>query len=255
MEKSEAEAFMRRQTWLAGTSVDFQDQVLARCDLIRFKSGGSVYEAGDEAGGLFGVVSGRIELHLPAHSAGPTLSYIGGPGFWAGDTAAVTGQPRLITIVAGADCELLRLTRAELQRLAAKDPLVWRYVLTLVASNYAKAIRVVDALKRTDPIHRVAAILLVLYEDLPAGINVIEASQSDIAALSQLGRSVVNAALRQMQAEGVILRGYGSIEVTDAAKLGALVGAKKSRSAPRPSRRRSELSPRGANVVWRFSRD
>lgn len=36
-------------TWLTGTTADFQDQVLAKCDMLRFGKSDLIYDAGDEA--------------------------------------------------------------------------------------------------------------------------------------------------------------------------------------------------------------
>jgi CRP/FNR family transcriptional regulator, cyclic AMP receptor protein len=167
MDREQAEAFLRNRTWLSETSTDFQDRMLAKCNFLQFQANGSVYEAQDEPSGLFGVAEGHIELHLPARDGGPTLTFIGAPGFWAGDIAAVTGQPRRISIVAGSDCQLLRISRAEILRMAASDPAVWRYIAVLLARNYRTAIDVVDALGRADPTARVAATLLNLMENPP----------------------------------------------------------------------------------------
>jgi CRP/FNR family transcriptional regulator, cyclic AMP receptor protein len=219
MEKRQAHAFIRRVTWLSETSPDFRDQLLAKCDLLSFKAGQSVYDAGDEPGGVFGVVEGHIELHLPAHDGGPTLTLVGGPGFWAGDIAAVTGQPRRIAIVAGSDCQLLRFSRAEILRMATNDPVVWRYLALLLARNLRKAINVIDAISRRDPVARVAATLLNLTEDPPQDLRAISASQSDLAALTRLSRSAVNSALKDLQAGGLIQRRYGAIDVNDATAL------------------------------------
>jgi CRP/FNR family transcriptional regulator, cyclic AMP receptor protein len=98
MERRQAEAFLRRVTWLGEAPEDFQDQVLAKCDMLRYKKSDLIYDAGDEASGLFGVVEGHLEVHLPAPGVTPTLSYIGGPGSWFGDIAAVTGARRRIRL-------------------------------------------------------------------------------------------------------------------------------------------------------------
>jgi CRP-like cAMP-binding protein len=127
MDKRQAEAFLRSMTWLAESPADFQDQVLAKCDMLRFRRSDLIYDAGDEASGLFGVVEGHLEVHLPTPGVAATPSYIGGPGSWFGDIAAVTGQRRKIAIVAGSDCQLLRLPRLEIVRMTASDPIVWRY--------------------------------------------------------------------------------------------------------------------------------
>lgn len=218
MERRQADAFLRSVTWLADAPAEFKDQVLSKCDMLWFGKSDLVYDAGDEASGLFGVVEGHVEVHLPAPGVLATLSYIAGPGSWFGDIAAVTGQRRKIAIVAGSDCQLLRLPRKEVARMTASDPIVWRYFLFLLARNYAKTMSVVSALKQSDPVKRVASMLLILSEDILDG-NRIGASQSDLAELTHLGRSKVNSSLKALEGRGHIRRRYGSIEVTNAMGL------------------------------------
>jgi CRP/FNR family transcriptional regulator, cyclic AMP receptor protein len=218
MDRRQAEAFLRSVTWLAEAPVHFQDQVLAKCDMVRFKKSDLIYDAGDEASGLFGVVEGYLELHLPAPGVTATLSYIGGPGSWFGDIAAVTGEPRRITIAAGTDCQLLRLPRLEIVRMTANDPILWRQFTLLLVRNYIKAMGLIWTLKQDDPVKRVACLLLILNEEDLGGAG-IAASQSDIAELSNLGRSKVNSSLKALEGRGHVRRRYGAIEVTSATGL------------------------------------
>jgi len=229
MERRQADAFLRSVTWLADAPADFQDQVLAKCDMLRFGRSDLIYDAGDEASGLFGVVEGHLEVHLPAPGVDATLSYIGGPGSWFGDIAAVTGQRRKIGIIAGSDCQLLRLPRSEIARMTASDPIVWRHFLFLLARNYAKTMSVVSALKQSDPVRRVACMLLVLSEE-SLGATGIAASQSDIAELTHLGRSKVNASLKALEGLGHIRRRYGLVEVTNATGLRDFISGPVSRN-------------------------
>jgi CRP-like cAMP-binding protein len=212
--RKQAEAVVRSHGWLSRTSRDFQDLVLAKCDLLRLKPTQNAYEVGDQAGGLFGVARGRVEMHLPAHGLEPTLSYIGGPGYWVGDAAAVSGRPRVLSVIAASHCQLLRLPRAELQRLGAGNPAVWANIAMLLAASTVICISLIDALKRNDPVARVAATLVVLLDDLPNGAAVLDISQSDLASIAHLGRVSVNAALKELQSRGWIRRRYGSIELT-----------------------------------------
>jgi CRP/FNR family transcriptional regulator, cyclic AMP receptor protein len=222
MQRAQADAFIRRVTWLAETPVAFQDRLLAKCDVLRLQKAETLYSVGDAATGLYGVVEGYVEVHIPERGVESTLSYVGGPGCWLGDIAAVTGQPRRVSIVGRSACRLLRLPRAEVVRMTDSDPLAWRYFLLLLARNYARTVRVVYALKQADPLRRVAAMLLVLLEDNPPGAMEAQASQSDIAELANLGRTKVNASLKALERRGMIRRGYASIEVTDSQALQAL---------------------------------
>jgi CRP-like cAMP-binding protein len=209
---------LRRIGWLAGTPRAFQDAVLERCDLLQLAPGMPIYHAGDEAGGIFGVVEGRIELHLAAGDAS-SLAYIGGPGYWAGELAALRGHPRRFTLAARTACRLMRLPRAEIARLANDEPGRWRHFAELAASNLALAIDVVDCLRRPDPVGRVAAVLLILAREERDTGRELRVTQYDLAALTRLSRGAVNGALAALEARGWVERRYRAIALAD---LGAL---------------------------------
>jgi CRP-like cAMP-binding protein len=65
MQRAQADAFIRRVTWLAETPVAFQDRLLAKCDILRLRKAETLYDVGDAATGLYGVVEGYIELRIP----------------------------------------------------------------------------------------------------------------------------------------------------------------------------------------------
>lgn len=219
MDKLAAGAFVRRHGWLSRTPVPFQDEVIARSDLLSLTGGQALYHADDPAGGLFAIVAGRIELHYPVTGDDPTLAYICGPGIWAGDTAAVGGRRRRMTLIAGSGLQALRLPRAQLLRIADADPLAWRYFAELVANNYFNCLDVIDALRRGDPIERIAMSLCNLLFEQPEGEVVVNASQADLGAMTQLSRGTANTALGALESRGLIRRGYGVIEILDTAAL------------------------------------
>src|SRR5271165_3036749 len=116
MDRRQVSDFVTRHGWLSQTPAHFQEQLLARCDLVTVKLGGAVYQDGDEAASLFAIVEGRIDMHVPVHDEHPTLAYICGPGYWVGD-GAVAQRTRLMAMVASPGCQMLRLSRVDMQRL------------------------------------------------------------------------------------------------------------------------------------------
>ena len=219
MDKQAAAAFVRRHGWLSRMPAPFQDEVIARSDLLTLGHGQSIYHAGDPAGGLFAVVAGRIEFHYPASSENPTLAYVCGPGIWAGDSGAVLGRRRRVTLIAGAGLQTLRLPRSEMQRITNADPFAWRCFADLLANNSRNMLDVIDALRRSDPIERIAMTLCNLLLDQPEGEVIVRASQADLGSMAQLGRGTVNAALADLEKRGLIRRSYAAVDVIDAVAL------------------------------------
>lgn len=221
MNRQDACGIARQLGWLSEIHSELRDVILDRCELLHFRAEESIYNIGDEPGGLYGVVQGSIQLSLLFPEGGNGLAYVGGPGFWVGDAAAVTGQKRRMTLSAASDCHLLRLTSARLFTLADERPQVWRLVAYLASKNVILAIDIIDALRRDDSVERVAATILNLHQNGPQHGGKLTISQSDLGTLAKLSRSRTSGALNELQKKGWLSLGYATIEITD---WGALSG-------------------------------
>ncbi|MGR3663068.1 MAG: Crp/Fnr family transcriptional regulator [Paracoccaceae bacterium] len=187
--------------------------------MIEFRKGESIYEAFDDPGGIIGMTEGLVALHLPERGSKNTLGHIGGPGYWTGDISALTGRERTISIIARTDCKILKLSRAEMQRLGDRDPISWRYFSEIAGRNLAQAIYVIEALKHMVPAQRVAMTILNLNRDLGPFGNVVPLSQSEFSAAADLSRSSVNAAMTVLKNRHFVKVEYGGVEVLDIEKL------------------------------------
>jgi CRP/FNR family transcriptional regulator, cyclic AMP receptor protein len=209
------DASVFRKGWLSQTPTDFREMVLSRSDLIKLGPGEALYHAGDDAGGLYGVVSGLIELHLHPLGHAPTLLLIVGPGFWTGEFATATGRPRLIALIARSECNILRLSRAEFLRLAQDRPQTWQLLAQLAVGNVERAIMIIAALRQQSPLARLALTLAYLAREADLRPAVLRLTQAELGVLAQMSRGAVNAALAQIEARGLIRREYAAIIVTD----------------------------------------
>lgn len=90
---------------------------------VFLRSGEVLYEIGDPGEDLFIVVSGRVFSATPANGADSVVTEHG-RGEMIGDIEALTREERSSRVFAVRDSELIRLTRADLNRLAEKKPRV-----------------------------------------------------------------------------------------------------------------------------------
>lgn len=225
MNKADASVIARTHGWLSGTPSDFQDKVLARCDLLQFAPGTSLYTAGDEAGGLYCVVEGAIKLYLTWPSGEPGLGHVAGPGYWAGDLAALTGRSRRISLTAKTHCHVLRLPRPGLLSLAEEQEGSWRHFVALMSSSLSLTLDIIDALKRDNNTKRVAACIINLAEGATDGPKTIHVSQSELGEIANLSRSRVNDIVSDFERRGWMRRGYARIDVIDISALSSFLNS------------------------------
>jgi CRP-like cAMP-binding protein len=108
--------------------VDHEDwaRLIDYTERRRFRRGDVIVEAGDVDRSLWIVVAGTLELFLPDHRK-PFVSI--GRHSIVGEMAFLDGRPRCATIRARTDGELLRLTFAAFEVLAARHPVLGRKIL------------------------------------------------------------------------------------------------------------------------------
>jgi CRP/FNR family cyclic AMP-dependent transcriptional regulator len=223
--KSEAMELLGELGWLATTPAHFRAAMLLECDLLPLRRGETLFSAGDHSGGIFGVVKGRIELHLPAGFEGSTLAFACGAGHWFGEISALGGGERRVSIIAAKDTLILRLMRANMQRIAEQDPEAWMHFARLLARNLGIAMDVVTAIRFEHPLQRIAAMLQFLLRADESRGPKISVSQSDLGAMAGLSRNSVNRALAELERLGIIHRSYGVVEIIDLAGLRGVLTA------------------------------
>lgn len=201
--------------WMASTPMAFRDAVVARGDVVLLRRGQQVYEEGDDGGGIFGVASGRLEVHVQSEVDAPTLAHLMFPGDWFGEIAAIDGATRRVTIVARVETRALRLTRADMMRIIQDDPAASLQFSQLGTRNFIKAIGLISMLRRDDPISRLAALLVTLLGPDGKGSSAIIVSQSDLGAMARLGRTTTNYALSKLEGLGLIECRYNALTVID----------------------------------------
>lgn len=192
--------------WAEEAPRDLLSAILARADMVEAKQGFGLYNADDPEGGLFHVLSGRLDVLLPEEGLAHPLGHCLGPGWWAGDISAISGQPRRIALFAGRDSNVLRLTRSELARLCDEFPQMWQILAKMAAENMDIAIGASASLRIEDPTWRVAACLLRLTRTGPGWNNALPISQSELASIANISRRRVIDALSELDRRGATSR-------------------------------------------------
>jgi CRP-like cAMP-binding protein len=209
--------------WLAQASPELRSEIARRCDLIVAQEVRSLYWAGDPASGIFGVVSGRLDVHLPHWGGGRSLVHVLGPGWWVGDMAAISGELRRLDVTMHGDTRLMRLSRAEIGRICDRFPEMQKCLLAMMAANMRTLIEVVESLGFSDPTSRVGACLSRLDRTGSGWQGRLPVTQGELAVIARLSRRRTNAALNALEASGALRLRYREIEIRDRERLRELI--------------------------------
>lgn len=214
MDRPSAEKIMTTTGWLSRQPADFQRDVLGRSLLKRYNAGNILYGVDDDGTGVFGLLSGVIEVQLPN---GQTAT-VGTAGYWIGEAAAFRRAPRRASLVARSDVWAYYLPLAEFETLIA-NPDHCRSFAHLTIEHLEDALRVLASLMTSDVVARVSGRLLSLLTAQSGAATELSLTQTDLASMCGLSRQSVNKALRRLAEEGAVSSRYGKVTVVDPAKL------------------------------------
>lgn len=219
MDRRTAEKLILRQGWLSEQDKAFQTAVLQRAKLVQHGAGDFVFHAGDEAGGICGVVAGGVGVYMPTGGGDMKLAHISRSGLWFGYGPLIRGRRRALTFNPVEDTWLLQVplpALQELQRLSADHQ---RAIFSVSEYGMDTAILVIENLLIPNHAQRIAATLLRVLppqeDDRMNETARIMLTQAQLAEMASVGRQVVNRALQSLGRKGLIASAYGSIVILD----------------------------------------
>ncbi|HZE66624.1 MAG TPA: cyclic nucleotide-binding domain-containing protein [Sporichthyaceae bacterium] len=128
--------------FLDGASDRQWSQFKSFCETRHHANGSTIVKAGEQDRSLWMVVGGALDVTVPGP---PPTRHRVGSGTVIGEVAFFDGQPRSADIAASGDVELLVLTYANFERLAAADPALAQLLLLDLGRFLAQRLRASEA--------------------------------------------------------------------------------------------------------------
>jgi CRP/FNR family cyclic AMP-dependent transcriptional regulator len=208
-----------RQGWLANQPVEFQQEAIRHATLRTFGAGDYFHHAGDDPGGVHGIVSGGVGVLVPGRGTAIRLAGVLRTGIWFGHGPVMTGRPRVLTFRAMETSQTLYIPLQALQQLMAFDPAFARAVGSLSDFTMDFAIATVADLLIPDSARRLAAVVLRSVDAQPDGGSmqplVLRLRQSELAEMANLSERMVGRILKRFEASGWTAAGYGGLTLVD----------------------------------------
>ncbi len=217
----EARSFLASSRWLQEFPQDLRAEFLNRTRLLPpFERDERVFNIGDSADGIYGIVSGTFGFEIAPQEEGPYLTHQLRPGDWFGELAHVMRSPRHTTLYANGPGLCLRISAKELSQLLASDPRLWRYLATSLAHATLVAMTALNDLMLRAPAKRLAATLLRVAglrnrEPLIEADLDIDLTLAELALMTNISRSCVADNLRHFRERGFLVHRYGHIRLCD----------------------------------------
>src|SRR5260221_11610908 len=199
--------------------------LLANARPVKLSADEVLFLTGDPGDGCYRLEEGLLKVSMDSPSGAERILAILGPGSIVGDMAMIDGRPRSASVSALRDCKLSFISRSAFEAVAAKNPEIYKHLLSLLAARLRDTDQVVAAGSFLPPKGRVARALLDLAKafgrDVGGGRIVIQQkiSQSDVAAMAGIARENVSRILNEWMRSNLVTRLSGYYCLESAAKL------------------------------------
>lgn len=218
-------AMLGRNHWFARRPTDLRRKLVAHAQVSTVEAGHWLYDAGDEARGLYGVLSGSVTTYVALDNGENVPVNISGPSSIFGYAAQVLGGHRVTTAVTHERSEIIFIPQHALAAIARDLPSLWLHFAELATEQLTWAVKVLAERSRLPPRAQVASRLqayAVVWgnED---GTATLPIRQDELAEMTGLSRKTVNLILRDFERRGFVALGYREIGIRDADGLKRLV--------------------------------
>jgi CRP-like cAMP-binding protein len=206
---------LEAQGWLAERSKAARAKLSAIAKLRNFVKDDRIYLAGDPANGMFGLVSGSLNISFPRGDGEDYTIHRAGAGFWLGDLALISGKPRLVSVRAAEPTVMVHFAPQDITRLLREDPRLYADFYALTYENVEIALRLVSNLAIASTDKRLADRLIMEFDALNNGDGWVPLSQSELAKLLAVSLPTLQRGVRRFVNAGVLVSSYGRMRVVN----------------------------------------
>jgi len=217
--------------WLSVVPEKLRSQIVDACTTRSVKKRDFLWHFGDGVDGLYLILSGCLRVETSESQHGPSMLTIFHQGSWVGEAEVLGGTRRITAMSALRNCALLFLPRSDLMAFSRQYPEVWRGLGYLATEHMYLAIAsLYDMMIRSSPARVAAVLLRICGIRVPAfpGITAtdLDVTQTELAQLCNLSRSVVSTVLDDFEKRGLIRTRYGRVQILDINALADEAGVK-----------------------------
>lgn len=210
------------QGWFSERSPEIRARLGAIAKLRNFAKNNRLYLAGDPPNGMFGLISGSLNISIPRADGDDYTAHRAGTGFWIGDLALFSQGPRLVSVHAAEPTLMVHLPAHELNRLVEEDPRLYADFYPLTYENFRTAFDIISNLAMPSTEKRVADRLLLEATARGDGNGWIPLSQSELANLTAVSLPTLKRIIRRFAEAGLVDQQYARIQVLDKDALARL---------------------------------
>lgn len=223
------QAVLRRGNWFSSLPDEVALRLMSRAMVLRLSGRQQLFARGDAFCGIYCVLEGVVRLSALNQDGRESIMGFTEVSQWFGEISLFDRLPRSVWAVAEEPTSVLHLPATEIDQLLRDDPSLALHFGTLLAGKLRVLMLSVESLALLPRNARMARHLLMIasqhWSVKPEFVRRrVPFQHEQIALLMQITRQTVGLALKDLEAEGVIRRQYGHVEILDWARLTRLAG-------------------------------
>lgn len=209
--------------WFSGLPSSFQDALCDDARVVTLHAGELLFQRGDENDGLYGLLDGAIRFGAVSVAGRESVVGLAERPQWFGEVALLDGGPRTHHAWAESAATLVHAPLPAIDEWLAQHPAHWRHIGQLAVHKLRVAFSLIEDARLHPPRDRLIRCLVSLASgygqregSMPRTLRV---SQERLGSMLSLSRQTVNALLRDLEREEVLVRVRGGLRIPDLERL------------------------------------
>jgi CRP/FNR family transcriptional regulator, cyclic AMP receptor protein len=216
--KSESLSDLLAKTpWVRSLPTPVRERVIADAYETHHDARQVVARKGDLAQSWMGVAEGLIKASSVVRS-GKVVMFSGlPPGAWFGEGSVIRRTIRQYDLVAVRRSRVMHIPRATFRWLLDIDIDFNHYIIDHLNARLGQFMAMTETDRMTDPVVRVARAISGLFDPvLHPGLGpLLQISQEELGELAGISRQSANAAVKALQAAGLVRAAYGGLLIME----------------------------------------
>lgn len=186
----------------------------------KLSRGDTLFHQDDEGNEAFLIVMGAIRVERLNEDGGRVLLNILGPGEFFGETALLTGNPRMAEAVAHTETLLLVVRQKDFTKMLGLHALMSERLMRMISQRLSRVSVKLEEVGLVSLKERLAGIIIDFTGRFGTGGHIdIKLTQSDLAELAVSSREHINKLIKAWENEGILRFNRGNIIVMAPHKL------------------------------------
>jgi CRP-like cAMP-binding protein len=206
-----------RNGWFRRRPAELRGRMVKYAQVGTVEAGRWLYDQGDEAHGLYGVLSGSVTTYVTLENGQNVPINISGPGAIFGYAAQVLGGRRVTSAVARERSEIIFIPQRALASIAHDLPSLWLHFAELATEQLSWAAKIIAERTSLPPAACLASRLHAygIAWGATDGSIALPIRQDELADMTGFSRKTINKILRDFETQGLVALGYREITIRD----------------------------------------